>query len=821
MSVFISHSSKDKPAVEALAQALRARGINVWLDKWEIRAGDDIVAKINDGLEEAGGGIVVFSKESWDNPWVQAEANYLQYARIKEGKVLIPVIVGDDDLWRPPLLRRLACCGIEDIDRIADAILHRRGGLPPVSPPEQGSRTTVRVTLSQRAEGDVQVTACIGDAVVGEATHPVLPRAITEGCAAFMSGVRHGARRDAAAVERRTLDGTLEALGRALEHFCLPGTAAAELAALLDRAPIGTRIELCFETNDPVLLGLPFEALRLTDGRLLATQAAVVMLRRPLGLPPPETVPLAGPLKILVAVGAPDEQLTRSAVLDQERELQTILNAVEPAQRHDNAQVRVLEVGHPEEIGKAIQDDAYHVLHLSCHGAPGVLELEDEDGRPVDVSAEALIGPIRRAGRPLPLVLLNACHGGVHAGETASLAEALLRAGIPCVLAMQTSVSDRYASRLAGAFYENLARGEVLLASQALAAARAKLETERQQAIGHGAPIEETQPEYATATLYIRGEEQRIVDFALDTQPLKSRPVWDIDGPVPQLRMDDLIGRRRELRKTLRALRDPSRTHAGAVLTGLGGVGKSTIAGRAMMRLVEDGFLVAAFAGRFNVAEVARAVGHALADADDTAEKQAKRLRDPEQDDRSRIELLATVFARYRIVLVLDNFEQNLTRPGGGAFLDPDLPLWLGHLAHQARAGRLLITCRHPLPDMQHLFRHIQVGPLSRAECRKLLLRLPALAGCAPAEMEKLLRVIGGHPRMLEFLDGLLRGGEARLTNVTEKLRAVAAEAGFDLSVAVDTMDEALRSAILLGCRDVLLEGLLELAAGRCQSNPA
>ncbi|HSR69022.1 MAG TPA: toll/interleukin-1 receptor domain-containing protein [Acidobacteriota bacterium] len=49
MRVFISHSSKAKPAVEALAIFLRRRGIEAWLDKWEIAAGDDIVASINQG----------------------------------------------------------------------------------------------------------------------------------------------------------------------------------------------------------------------------------------------------------------------------------------------------------------------------------------------------------------------------------------------------------------------------------------------------------------------------------------------------------------------------------------------------------------------------------------------------------------------------------------------------------------------------------------------------------------------------------------------------------------------------------------------------
>jgi len=72
MRVFISHSSQDKPAVEALALALRERGIEPWLDKWEIGPGDDIVASINAGLDEAQAGIIVFSPHSRESRWVEA-----------------------------------------------------------------------------------------------------------------------------------------------------------------------------------------------------------------------------------------------------------------------------------------------------------------------------------------------------------------------------------------------------------------------------------------------------------------------------------------------------------------------------------------------------------------------------------------------------------------------------------------------------------------------------------------------------------------------------------------------------------------------------
>ena len=42
--VFLSHSSKDKAVVRAVAERLRADGRRVWLDVWEIRPGDSMSA---------------------------------------------------------------------------------------------------------------------------------------------------------------------------------------------------------------------------------------------------------------------------------------------------------------------------------------------------------------------------------------------------------------------------------------------------------------------------------------------------------------------------------------------------------------------------------------------------------------------------------------------------------------------------------------------------------------------------------------------------------------------------------------------------------
>ena len=816
MRVFLSHSSRDKPAVEALARHLRAQGIDAWFDQWEIAPGDDIIARMNEGLEQADAGLIVFSAQSLQSPWVKAEVSSLTYERIKHGQPLIPVQAGDD-AYIPPLLRPLCRLALEDHEGIAAALLHRRAGPPPLGSPSLGRQERVRLQLERRGDGGVVVRAAVADKGTFEAEHPELPAAVREGRALFLRGFGAGVR-DWASTGRATLEAELLALGQALAAFCLPAGAAEALAQLLNVAPVGTTVLVEIEAVDPELLGLPFEALRLPNGRLLAIEPPVVLQRRLPALPSLPPAPLAGPLKVLVAVGAPDEGLTRSAVLDHERELQNILDAVEPAQRLDNVAVKILEVGNPEQIAAAIAVDAYHVLHLSCHGTPGTLQLEDELGAAVLTTAEDLVAPLRATGRPLPLVVLNSCHGGVEmweeSGSVASLAQALIQAGIPSVVAMQTTVSDRYASELARHFYAELSRREPVLAGRALAAARRELERERQRRLDHGAPAAETLPEAATAALYVAGEEQPLADFGLDKQPLRQPPVRQLLGPVPQLAIGDLVGRRRELRACLRRLRD-AKAPGGVLLSGIGGVGKSSVAGRLMQRLAEEGWLIACHSGRFDLREIGVKVGLALhLGGHPHTRPLADLLLRNDLDERLRPQLLQQLLRQESLLLVLDDFEQNLST-GGGAFLDPDTVSTLALLLASADRGALLLTCRHPLPQAMEWLLEVPVGPLHGAETRKLVQRLPGLCQRPEGELAAAIRAIGGHPRLLEFLDGLLRQGEGRLPAVTQRLRQALAAADLAAPAAGASLHEGLQQALALGARDVLLEELLAIARQR------
>ena len=49
--VFLSYSSRDKAVVRPLAERLRADGLRVWFDDWEVERGGHIQSKIDEGLE--------------------------------------------------------------------------------------------------------------------------------------------------------------------------------------------------------------------------------------------------------------------------------------------------------------------------------------------------------------------------------------------------------------------------------------------------------------------------------------------------------------------------------------------------------------------------------------------------------------------------------------------------------------------------------------------------------------------------------------------------------------------------------------------------
>jgi hypothetical protein len=73
--IFISYASADEQVANRIAECLRSKNKEIWIDKEEITWGDQIVAKINSGLSTSSMGIVILSNNFFKREMPQRELN--------------------------------------------------------------------------------------------------------------------------------------------------------------------------------------------------------------------------------------------------------------------------------------------------------------------------------------------------------------------------------------------------------------------------------------------------------------------------------------------------------------------------------------------------------------------------------------------------------------------------------------------------------------------------------------------------------------------------------------------------------------------------
>lgn len=90
--VFISHASEDKDdVVRPLANALRAAGLSVWYDEFELRIGDSLRRKIDRGLGSSRFGVVVLSQAFFGKGWPEYELDGLVTRAVSGDQILLPI----------------------------------------------------------------------------------------------------------------------------------------------------------------------------------------------------------------------------------------------------------------------------------------------------------------------------------------------------------------------------------------------------------------------------------------------------------------------------------------------------------------------------------------------------------------------------------------------------------------------------------------------------------------------------------------------------------------------------------------------------------
>ncbi len=304
---------------------------------------------------------------------------------------------------------------------------------------------------------------------------------------------------------------SLEALGVRLFEALFSGPVRAcwarSFGAVAPDPRRGLRLKVQLGLDDPLVAALaevPWELLFSPEhGGFLALQRQTPVLRS-LRLPlPPGGPPAARPLRVLVVSSQP-AGMTNLALEREEERIADALGAllgVEPLPRRNPS---------VEELRETLLERDVHVLHFMGHGGfepetgQGVLYFTGDGGAPLPVGAGLLASHL--AGLPsLRLVFLNACETACADPRApfAGVASALLRAGLPAVVAMQRPIRDDSALELSRVVYRRLAAGDPIdaaLTEGRLAIAR-----------GRGALLE-----WGTPVLFLRAEDGRL--FAEDRE---------------------------------------------------------------------------------------------------------------------------------------------------------------------------------------------------------------------------------------------------------------------------------------------------------------
>ncbi|MDQ3813212.1 MAG: toll/interleukin-1 receptor domain-containing protein, partial [Armatimonadota bacterium] len=90
--VFLSHNSKDKPAVRKLGEALKARGLEPWLDEWELIPGRPWQEALEDIIQSTKSAAVLIGKDGL-GPWEEPEMRACLSEFVRRKMPVIPILL--------------------------------------------------------------------------------------------------------------------------------------------------------------------------------------------------------------------------------------------------------------------------------------------------------------------------------------------------------------------------------------------------------------------------------------------------------------------------------------------------------------------------------------------------------------------------------------------------------------------------------------------------------------------------------------------------------------------------------------------------------
>lgn len=503
---------------------------------------------------------------------------------------------------------------------------------------------------------------------------------------------------------------------------------------------------------------LPWEYLH--DGRSflgLDERFRVSRLLGPLSTLTPQSAP--APLRVLVAMPSPTDQ----PVLNYERELASIHEALSESIENGNVQLHVLFEATTPAIYDALQRYDYHVFHYLGQGRydleqrQGFLKVESEIGTSEWINAQEFADLIK--GRGLHLVVLQAYQdapvGMIDAfNEIASKA---LRRDIPEVLTVPIGLPQSLSQALQREFYAALGSG-----SSALAAVQQIRQTFHR--IDRTQDAKHRRFDWGMPILYRRTEPYELIhrEVGKSDAGRKVNQAHDLRPP--------LANRTKEIRAIKAALQDGGRT---LYIWGRSGIGKSRLITHWLQRpgvRIQEHLVIQCTELEDPMLAFDRIATFWRSHATERHIRAADMLQDSTKDPFERALQAQAYLSTARYAIILEDIEAwfEAPRPDDAdkteAKIVHDLlhNLLLGLLSAEARTIYLLTGQRrwadfHALPVEDR--REIHLPLLQKQPAIQLMNTLPGLSRASHEIKKALYWHLGGHPEVLVLASGWVRAG--------------------------------------------------------------
>ncbi|MEU8606727.1 CHAT domain-containing protein [Actinoplanes sp. NPDC048791] len=575
----------------------------------------------------------------------------------------------------------------------------------------------------------------------------------------------------------------------------------AQVGAWIGEQVLGPVGPALVKARQPVRLEVPAAAevlayrpweLAAVNGRPLAMQRVTVVIDQ-VGGEVSDKVPVGERLRMLAVFSLPED----ASALNLRRERYALAQLVQEfaAANGRAVELRVLQYGATrarlEDV--LLEEPGWDVLHISGHGLPAGLLLEDDAGRRDLVSSAELVDLLDLTGEQLKLVTLSTCESaavtaaehlrllglrppaagngaggqgtdgaasGVGSeqseGSLPAVATELVRRLDCAVLAMRFPVVDDFAIALAGSFY-GLVLGKGQPVARALGLTMPRVVQDPPTA---GAPA------LSVTTPALFGA--RAADLRLDAPP--GQPVVFQAEQQKLARFDPqparFVGRVGPMTRATAVLA-PRSGRSGVLFHGMAGAGKTACA-LELAYTHEDGFarLVWHQAPPEGHDITAALTGFALDLEGQLPGIRLAHLVDDVTALRGFLPALTEFLERQRVLLVLDNLESLLTDTGG--WRDQRWQLLIDALTGHGGLSRVVLTSRRRIASLPAGVLVEPVHALSLTEAVLLAREWPHLralldgasSGSGLDERQtralaaRTLAVVQGHPKLIELADG-------------------------------------------------------------------